>query len=174
MGTAAAFAAPVEKTVIMDDSFDLSSIHTIAIAMPNYIENEKSPKLDEVIKALAQSGFDSRSVKHLTIIPYSVIAKNIQAETGKDLQTLDKNEAKSLFTAQVKKYADAYLVLTAAKDSRVVMFYDLYSAKDNKYLYSYEVIGGGQGDNNLRSYTTFNDMFYDAFAQSVKDQKKTK
>ncbi|WP_196594445.1 hypothetical protein [Pectinatus sottacetonis] len=167
-----AFAAPATKSVIMDDSFDLSSIHTIAIAMPNYIQTNNSPKIGDVTAILAQNGFDSRRLKNITIIPYSVIANSIKKDTNIDLQKVDRHTAESVFQKNIKKYADAYLVLTVANNSRVVLFYDLYSAKTNDYLYSYKVIGGGQSDNNLKKYEVFNDMFYDTLAQTIKDQHK--
>ncbi len=172
--TSAAFAMPSTKTVIMDDSFNLSTIHSIAVAMPDYIQTKNSPKIEDVMATLAQSGFDAKQLKNVTVIPYTVIANAIEKDSGVDLQTLDKNAAKKVFKQDIGKYADAYLVATIANDSRVVIFYDLYSAKNGAYLYSFEVIGGGQGDNNINAYKSFNGLFYNGFAESVKSQYKDK
>lgn len=169
---AAAFAMPTTKAVVMDGSFDLSSIHTIAVCTPNYIPTIGGPDINTVTDQIAQSGYESKDIKGITVFPYSVISKQIKKETGVDLTTLSKDEAKKEFQKNIAKYADTYLVATIANDSRVVIFYDLYSAKDGKYLYSYEVIGGGQSDNNINSYKSFNNLFYKGLSDSIKDQHK--
>ncbi|WP_196605325.1 hypothetical protein [Pectinatus haikarae] len=168
----AVFAMPATKASLMDESFDLSSIHSIAVAAPNYIQTKTGPAPDAVTALIAQTGFDSRDLKNITIIPYSVIAENMKNESGIDLQTSDRNTAKKLFKENAAKYADAYLVVTIANDSRVVLFYDLYSSKTSSYLYSYRVIGGGQGDNNINSYKSFNELFYKGLSDSIKEQHK--
>ena len=162
------FAASPGTATVMDDSFNLSSIRSIAIAMPNYIQTKTGPSIDDVTTALAQSGFDTKALKGVTVIPYQVVAEAIRRDSGTDISTMSRTAAKKAFQQNIGKYADTYLVATIANDSRIVIFYDLYSAKDGKYLYSYEVIGGGQGSNNIRSYKTYNEDFYNGFADSVK------
>ncbi|TCS77982.1 hypothetical protein [Pectinatus cerevisiiphilus] len=167
---ATVFAAPITKATVMDDSFDLASIHTIAVAAPNYVQTGNGPTVADLTAAVAQSGFDSKDLQNVTVIPYSIIASNVKKENNVDLQSTDKNTAKKLFKENAAKYADAYLVVTVANDNRVVVFYDLYSAKNDAYLYSYEVIGGGQSDNNIKSYTSFNKLFYKGLSDSIKGQ----
>lgn len=168
----AAFAMPGTRATIMDDSVNLGNIHTIAIAPPNYMKSKTGPETSTVTAAVAQAGFESKELKNVTIIPYAVIADNMKRDTGTDLSTLDKEKAKKVFKQDVAKYADAYLVLTVANDSRFVLFYDLYSAKTGAYLYSYRVVGGGHEDDNIKSYDTFSQLFFTGFADSVKDQYK--
>ncbi len=145
----------------MDDTFDFSSIHSIAIAPPNYVPRKNSKVTPALLeKMFFQEGEYSRLAKKVKFVSYSEVAADIKNQTGVDLSTMDARKARECYRQNVGKYADAYLVVTIANDSRVVAFYDLYSAKTGAYLYSCEIIGGDFRDDNVSVLSKFTQKFY--------------
>ena len=171
-----AFAAD-EQVTIMDEDYDLGSIKTLAVATPLYspsaLDLERQAKLadapalittDMLVQAIADTAQKDKA-------PFKILTdKEVNAlmlsSTGTDITTLDKVAAKKFYKSNIKNYADAYVVFTFVKDKRVVMFADIYDAKDNHYLYSYRIIGNGVEDDNMENYN----MFFHKFFRTLKIQ----
>ena len=173
-----AFAAS-EDVTIMDENYDLSSIKTLAVATPLYspsaLDLERQAKLadapelittDMLVQAIADTAQKDK-------VPFKILTdKEVNAlmlsSTGTDITTLDKVAAKKFYKANIKNYADAYVVFTFVEDKRVVMFADIYDAKDNHYLYSYRIIGNGVEDDNMENYN----MFFHKFFRTLRIQSE--
>lgn len=165
-----AFAAN-EKITMMDDSYDLNSIQTLAIYTPNYkpsaLSVERKAKLKDAPELITPDMLNDTILKvaNEDNIPYTLVTdktiiQNIKNNTGVDITTLDNREALNVYKQNIKNYADAYVILTFANDSRVVMFADVYDAKDNHWICSYQIIGGDTEDDNLTNYSMFMHKFF--------------
>lgn len=165
-----AFAAN-EKITMMDDSYDLNSIQTLAIYTPNYkpsaLSVERKAKLKDAPELITPDMLNDTILKvaNEDNIPYTLVTdktiiQNIKNNTGVDITTLDNREALNIYKQNIKNYADAYVILTFANDSRVVMFADVYDAKDNHWICSYQIIGGDTEDDNLTNYSMFMHKFF--------------
>lgn len=163
-----AFAAN-EKITMMDDSYDLNSIQTLAIYTPNYkpsaLSVERKAKLKDAPELITPDMLNDTILKvaNEDNIPYTLVTdktiiQNIKNNTGVDITTLDNREALNI--SFINNYADAYVILTFANDSRVVMFADVYDAKDNHWICSYQIIGGDTEDDNLTNYSMFMHKFF--------------
>ena len=164
------FAANEEGTMI-DENYDLKSIKTLAVATPLYspsaLDLERQAKLkdapalitpDMLTQAIAETA--QKDGVPFAVLTDKQINASILADTGTDITKLDKVATKKLYRANIKNYADAYVVFTFTKDSRVVMFADIYDAKDNHYIYSYKIIGNGIEDDNMENYNMFFHKFF--------------
>lgn len=165
-----AFAA-TEKATMMDENYQLSSIKTLAIATPHYnpsaLNLERKAKLADAPELITpdmivQTAMDvaKEDKVKLNLLTDKQINDSITQATGTDITTLDKRSAQKLYKDNIKNYADAYVVFTFANDSRVVMFADIYDAKDGHWIYSYQIIGGGVEDDNLKNYNMFMHKFF--------------
>lgn len=155
----------------MDDSYDLNSIQTLAIYTPNYkpsaLSVERKAKLKDAPELITPDMLNDTILKvaNEDNIPYTLVTdktiiQNIKNNTGVDITTLDNREALNVYKQNIKNYADAYVILTFANDSRVVMFADVYDAKDNHWICSYQIIGGDTEDDNLTNYSMFMHKFF--------------
>ena len=95
-----------------------------------------------------------------TLLSDKDVIQNIKATTGTDITTLSNREALAIYKENIINYADAYVIFTFAIDSRVVMFADVYDAKDNHWICSYQIIGGDTEDDNLENYSMFMHKFF--------------
>ncbi len=165
-----AFAAN-EKITMMDDSYDLNSIQTLAIYTPNYkpsaLSVERKAKLKDAPELITPDMLTDTILKvanedgvPYTLVTDKTIIQNIKNNTGVDITTLGNRETLNIYKQNVKNYADAYVILTFANDSRVVMFADVYDAKDNHWICSYQIIGGDTEDDNLTNYSMFMHKFF--------------
>lgn len=165
-----AFAAN-EKITMMDDSYDLNSIQTLAIYTPNYkpsaLSVERKAKLKDAPELITPDMLTDTILKvanedgvPYTLVTDKTIIQNIKNNTGVDITTLGNREALNIYKQNVKNYADAYVILTFANDSRVVMFADVYDATDNHWICSYQIIGGDTEDDNLTNYSMFMHKFF--------------
>ncbi len=165
-----AFAAN-EKITMMDENYDLNSIQTLAIYTPNYkpsaLSVERKAKLKDAPELITPDMLTDTILKvanedgvPYTLITDKTIIQNIKNNTGVDITTLSNREALNVYKQNVKNYADAYVILTFANDSRVVMFADVYDAKDNHWICSYQIIGGDTEDDNLTNYSMFMHKFF--------------
>lgn len=165
-----AFAAS-EKVTIMDENYDLKTIKTLAIATPNYnpsaLSLERKAKLKDAPELITPAMLVEAAVNvakednvAYNLVTDTEVNSGILAATGTDITSLDRASAKKLYKEQIKNYADAYVVFTFANDKYVVMFADIYDAKDNHYIYSYQIIGGGVSDDNMTNYNMFMHKFF--------------
>ena len=165
-----AFAAN-EKITMMDEDYNLKNIHTLAIYTPSYkpsalsIERKaKLPNAPELITPDMLTDVIFKVAKEdevtYTLLSDKDVIQNIKATTGTDITTLSNREALAIYKENIKNYADAYVIFTFAIDSRVVMFADVYDAKDNHWICSYQIIGGDTEDDNLENYSMFMHKFF--------------
>lgn len=177
-----AFAA-TEKSTMMDENYNLNSIKTLAIATPAYepsaLSLERKAKLTDAPELITpdmivQTVMDVAKTDkvNLNLLTDKQINASILKDTGTDITTLNRRDAQSLYKANIKNYADAYVVFTFANDSRVVMFGDVYDAKDGHWIYSYQIIGGGTDDDNLKNYNMFMHKFFRTFELQAQAQAK--
>jgi hypothetical protein len=156
------------EKVTADKDFELSSIHRLAIADPQY-----TPIKDGVTKAdISNMIYVMGEKARLQLIPNDVISKSLQRDKKVDLTALDKKQADAAFQANIADYADAYMVATVVHNDRVVIFYDIYSAANNKLVYTYQVVADRTDPDTLATYQELTKKFYRAFDKSVQKQIK--
>ena len=96
----------------------------LAIGSPLYMQvDPKSPNKD----MLTQIVYESSRVARCYVISYDTIAQNIKADQNIDLKALDRRTAAKDFKQYVANYADAYVILTVANDSRTTFFFIRYN-----------------------------------------------
>lgn len=160
-------SASGEKTTA-DKDFSLAGIHRLVIADPQYTPMKDGATKADISNMIYAMGEKAR----LQLIPKDFIAKNILQDTKVDISALDKKQADAAFQANVAKYADAYLVPTVVHNNQVVIFYDIYSAVDNKLVYTYQVVADRTDPDTLATYQELTKKFYRAFDKSVQKQLK--
>lgn len=164
--TGAAFAN-ADKSAIMEGA-DITSIHRLALFRPLYVvTNSKAPTLDQLIQIEAESA----KVTRMYVMGYPTVADNIQQDKGIDILAIDRRQAAKVFKANVENYADAYVILTVANDSRTSFFFDVYKSGTNELLYTYQIQANRSDDDDAHTYQTFCEQFYKNFDRSITDQQ---
>lgn len=153
--------------VWVDENFNLSSIRRLLISEPNYSPAKEGPSTDEVMGMFYQEG----TLSTLYVLQKSDIEKNILRDVSIDLAALAPDKAKEAFDAQVLKYTDGYLVATIIHNSRVVIFYDVYSATTKELVFSYQAMAGSKDDDNITTYKRLTKNFYKEFEKKIKSKK---
>ena len=167
LGTQVAFANADKVTV--QEGADLTAVHRLAIGSPLYMQvDPKSPNKD----MLTQIVYESSRVARCYVISYDTIAQNIKADQNIDLKALDRRTAAKDFKQYVGNYADAYVILTVANDSRTTFFFDVYKAGTNELLYTYQIQANRNEGDTVATYTNMAEQFYKQFEHSAVDQQK--
>ena len=150
----------------------LSRMQRLAIAYPDYYQSlEKEPSINEFINVL----FEASKVSKSNVISYEEMATKIKQSTGIDIKVLPKNDARRIFKEHVYKYADGYLLVTLANNSRLNMFCEVYVPNTNDLAYVLRVEGGKSDDSkNAKTYKTMAEEFYKAFDKAVQSEIKNK
>ena len=159
LGTQVAFANADKVTV--QEGADLTAIHRLAI-------DPKSPNKD----MLTQIVYESSRVARCYVISYDTIAQNIKADQNIDIKALDRRTAAKDFKQYVANYADAYVILTVANDSRTTFFFDVYKAGTNELLYTYQIQANRSEGDTVATYTNMAEQFYKHFERSAVEQQK--
>ena len=160
--------AALAETV--DDGAELARVKRLAIGYPDYFKTmEKEPTIDELLNAL----YDASKVSHNNITSYDDMATKIKRDTGVDIKVIPKMEARKIFKEHVYKYADAYLLVTVANNSRVSMFCDVYAVNTNERIYSIQIQTGKSDENKTtKAYKAMAEEFYKAFDKAVQTEAK--
>lgn len=167
LGTQVAFANADKVTV--QEGADLTAVKRIAIASPLYTQvDEKAPNKD----MLTQIEYDSSRVSHAYVVSYDAVAEGVKTATDVDMKALDRRQAAKVFKDNVANYADAYVVLTVANNSRTQFFFDVYKAGTNELLYTYQIAANRSEDDSVATFTNYCQQFYKHFDRSVDDQIK--
>lgn len=153
--------------VWVDENFNLSSIRRLLISEPNYSPAKDGATTDEVMGMFYQEG----TLSNLYVLQKTDIEKNILRDSSINLATLAPDKAKETFDAQVPKYTDGYLVATVIHNSRVVIFFDVYSAATKEMVFSYQTIAGSKDDDNIATYKRLTKNFYKEFEKKIKSKK---
>lgn len=167
LGTQVAFANADKVTV--QEGADLTAIHRLAIGSPLYMQvDPKSPNKD----MLTQIVYESSRVARCYVISYDTVAQNIKADQNIDIKALDRRTAAKDFKQYVANYADAYVILTVANDSRTTFFFDVYKAGTNELLYTYQIQANRSEGDTVATYTNMAEQFYKHFERSAVEQQK--
>ena len=158
LSSSAALAAYEEN---IEEDADLTTIKTMAVAMPNFYKIEDAePTIEELTKSIYAVGRDTSSHD---IISYEEIAGNIRRDTGVDIYAIDPVEAEKIFNANVGKYVDTYMIATVANNSgKPWLFFYVYNAADSKLLYTYSLQSNSIGK-NAKDYNKAAESFYKQF-----------
>ena len=105
---------------------------------------------------------------------YDTVANGIQTDKGIDLKTLPRRDAAKIFKENVAAYADAYIILTVANNSRTTFFFDVYRSGSNELLYTYEVRANKSDGNTVATFSSLSEQFYKNWQRSVEAQNKVK
>ena len=166
-GTQVAFANSDKATFL--EGADITGIHRLALAKPLYIPSSNlAPTMDQLI----QIEGDASKVARMYVIPYPTAAESVKTDTQVDILALDRHQAAKVFKDNASKYADAYVVLTVANDSRTSFFFDVYKAGTNELLYTYQIQANRSEKDSVATYQNFCEQFYKNFERSIADQQK--
>ena len=162
--------AALAETV--DNGPELARVKRLAIGYPDYFKTlENEPTVDELLRNIAEAGKVSKN----NIISYDDMATKIKKDTGIDIKVLPKMDARKIFKEHVYKYADAYLLVTIANNSRVSMFCDVYAVNTNERIYSIQIQTGKSEDSKTtKAYKAMAEEFYKAFDKAVQTESKKK
>ena len=167
MGTQAAFANSDEETI--QKGADLTQIHRLALGASLYIPRDK----EAPTKANLEKVFDDATkVSHANIVSYNTIADNINSTKNVDILALDRRTAAKIYKENVADFADAYVILTVANNSRTTFFFDVYKSGTNELLYTYEISTNRNEKDSDPVFKTLCEQFYKHFDRAVMEQVK--
>ena len=151
---------------------ELARMQRLAIAYPDYFQSlEKEPTINEFINVL----YEASKVSKTNVISYEEMATKIKQSTGIDIKVLPKMDARRIFKEHVYKYADGYVVVGLANNSRLNMFCEVYVPNSNELAYVLRVEGGKSDETkNAKTYKTMAEEFYKAFDKAVQTEAKKK
>lgn len=163
-------SAASEKSTLQEGA-DLSSIHKLAIAAPNYYQTDsKAPTYDDFVEILYNASKSSRT----EVIPYSEFQSTTKAYSRFNLDFFDPNVLKQMKGRMRSEIADAYLVATIANPRRPNFFFEVYDAKTNELLYTYQTVLAKTSSKSVKNYQEICETFYKKFDKLAVDQAKKK
>lgn len=163
------------KETISEDA-DIAAVKRLAVALPMHFKTEDA---EPTVEEFTQIIFNSSKAARCYVISYDDIARNIKGDTGVEIESLQEEDARKTFNANVGKYADAYLLVTTANNNKKTQFFfEVYDAKTGDLLYLLTTQAGTIGK-NAKDYARACEEFYKKFdaaaEKSLKDaQKKAK
>lgn len=156
--TSATALAAFKETI--PEGADLGAVKRLAIAWPQHYKVEDTEPTDE---EYAQLLYEASKVARCYVASYDEIAAQIKKDTGIDIKTLERREARKVFEENVGKYADAYFVATTANNNRnTQFFYAVYKPGDNSLIYEYTSQVGMAGK-SAKDYRRDAESFYKQF-----------
>lgn len=165
--TQVAFANSDKVTLV--EGADITGIHRLALAKPLYMQTDKlAPTMDQLIQIESEAS----KVARMYVIPYDTVAASVKTDTKVDIKALERHQAAKVFKENAGKYADAYVVLTVANDSRTSFFFDVYKAGSNELLYSYQIQANRSEKDNVTTYQNLCEQFYKNFERFIGEQQK--
>lgn len=156
---------------IPEDS-DIGSVKRLAIAFPRHY---KTMDTEPTAEELSEIMFFASKVARCYVISYSDIAENIKKDTGIDIKSLGVNEAQKVFEQNVGKYADGFVLVTTATNSKKVQYFFDVEKPDGTLVYSLTSQTGEYG-RELKGYRKSCEDFYKRFdaaaEKKIKDDEK--
>lgn len=152
-----------------DENFDLSSVHRMLILEPNYSRFENGATSQDIMDMMYQEGVSS-----MYMMQKSDLERNILRDTGVDIGKLDAKQAEKAINDHMEKYVDAYVVATVVHNKRVVLFFDVYSAKTKRLVFTDQVVAGGSDPDTIATYAKLTKNFYKDIQKEAKEQLKKK
>ena len=167
LSTQVAFANSDKVTV--QEGADLTPVKRMAVASPLYQQLDTKAPSKEM---LTQIVYDSSRVARSYVVSYDTVAEGIKKANNIDIKALDRRKSAKAYKEHVADYADAYVVLTVANNSRTTFFFDVYKAGSNQLLYSYEIAANRSEGDNVETFTNLSEQFYKHFERSAQEQLK--
>lgn len=153
-----------DKATVLEGA-DISHIERLSIAAPLYMPIKDSPSMEELVQLLDEASKSSKC----QIITYDAMVQNILRDKQIDLLKMDRHVGAKIFRDNVANYADAYMILTVANNSRTAFFFDVYKAGTNELLYSYQIIADRDEPDDVKTYTMLAQKFYKNFDWSIEE-----
>lgn len=166
-GSSSLALAYSDKATVIEGA-DIVQVERLAVAAPLYMPIKNSPSMEELVRLLNEAAVVS---KH-QVVTYDVMAQHILQDRQVDLYQTDRHVGAKVFRDQAAQYADAYVLLTVANNSRTVFFFDVYEAGTNELLYSYQIIADRDDPDDVKTYTMMAQKFYKNFDWSVEEERK--
>lgn len=160
--------ASASDKVWVDEDFPLSSIHRLYFGDMNYAENEYSPKASDIMATFADQGAQA----NMMVLRQADLERLLLRDFNINMAALDSKQAKAAVREHLDTYVDGYVVPTLVHNQRVVAFFDIYSAKTGRMVFSYQVIAGSRDDDTLDTYQKLTREFYKALNKEIKRQSK--
>ena len=164
-------ASPYSDKVTLPEGATITNVNRLAVGAPLYVQVEDTSPSIEI---LTQVVSDASRITHANIVTYDAVAAGIQTDKGIDIKVLPRREAAKVFKENVASYADAYIILTVANNSRTTFFFDVYRSGSNELLYTYEVRANKSDGNTVATFAALSEQFYKNWQRSVEDQNKGK
>ncbi len=166
----AAFAAYNEE---IPEGADIAAVKRLAITLPQHYKVEDAePTTEEFAKLILEAS----KVARCYVISYDEIAANIQRDTGVDIKSLSDLDARKIYSENVAKYADAFLTVTTANNSKKVQFFfEVQNAQSGEMVYLLTTQSSEIGKNSkdyLKACENFYKQFDKAAEQSIKNASK--
>lgn len=166
-GVQVAFANTDNVTV--QEGADLTSIKRIAVAAPLYTPvDDKAPNKEMLTQIVA----DASRVARGYVISYDAVVEGIKNSMNVDIKALDRRQSAKIYKENVANYADAYVVVTVANNSRTTFFFDVFKVGTNELLYTYEILANKSEGDTVATYNNMCEQFYKHFDRSVDEQIK--
>ena len=163
---AQAGASPYSDKVTLPEGAVITNVNRLAVGAPLYVQVEDtSPSLEILTQIVSDASRITRA---------NMVVKGIQESKGVDLKTLPRRDAAKIFKENVADYADAYIILTVANNSRTTFFFDVYRSGSNDLLYTYEVRANKSDGNTVATFSSLSEQFYKNWQRSVEEQNKGK
>lgn len=153
-----------------DTNYDFSKAHKLLIVKPNYNFTEGQVTSDELTDMMYQQ---AQSLD-MFALNTADIDKFILRDSAIDLPKLrveDAKKAENIFNSQMGKYTDLYMVATIVHNTRVMVFYDVYSAETKQPVFTYQIVASSTSDDNMVNYKHLTKTFYKEFNKAMKAKK---
>ncbi|BAL83721.1 hypothetical protein SELR_20130 [Selenomonas ruminantium subsp. lactilytica TAM6421] len=155
--------------VTVQEGADITAVKRIAVAAPLYMQrDDKAPNKDMLTQIVSDASRVSRSY----VISYDAVAEGIKTATNVDIKSLDRRQAAKIYKENVANYADAYVVLTVANNSRTTFFFDVFKSGTNELLYTYEIRANKSEGDSVNTFNNLCEQFYKHLDRSTEEQVK--
>ena len=163
------FALANADKITIPEGANLKNINRIAIGAPLYLQvKDTAPSLEILTQVLYDAGRATKA----NVVSYDAVVSSIAADKKVDLTTLNRREAAKVFKDNVVNYADTYVVLTVANNSRTTFFFDVFRAGSNELIYSYEIRANRDEDDTVATFNSLSEKFFKRLVNAIEDQRK--
>ena len=164
-------ASAYSDKVTLPEGAVITNVNRLAIGAPLYVQVEDTAPSIEI---LTQVISDASRITRANIVTYDAVVNDIQADKNIDLKALPRREAAKVFKENVASYADAYIILTVANNSRTTFFFDVFRSGSNELLYTYEIRANKSDGDTVATFSALSEQFYKNWQRSVETQNKGK
>lgn len=167
LGTQAAFANAEQE--LLPEGADISGINRLAIGAPLYMQvNALAPDRE----ALTRIIYEASRVTRTDVISYDTVVDGIKQARHIDIKALPRREGAKIFKENVSDYADAYVVLTVANNSRTEFFFDVYKSGTDELLYTFRIQANKSEPDSAETFNKLSEQFYKRFDRAAEGQLK--